>query len=351
MDSSLLRWLSEGDPVLRYLVKRDHLFEVTGTDKANALAHPPLRSLVTAVNEKWPPLTSHKSAGHPIHALVFLSELGLGEEELGVGAAIKRIMDSMANEGTFQVNMKITKGHGGTGEEGLGWALCDAPLLSYALIRFGHGGEASVQRSVSTIRTLARENGWPCVTSSSLGGFRGPGRKEDPCPYANLISLRLMAAAGLTDTTEAKAGVGAALQLWSQSWDRHPYMFYMGTDFRKLKVPLIWYDIIHLADVLSLFPLARNDDRTKEIVSIIEGQAAGGEGYVPGSVWTAWKDWDMGQKKQPSRWLAYRIMLIKERMEIKERRAALSTGDRDITVSSPVDESALPSGRRSPSPK
>ena len=31
-------------------------------------------------------------------------------------------------------------------------------------------------------------------------------------------------------------------------------MFFMGTDFRKLKVPLVWYDLLHVLDVLSSFP-------------------------------------------------------------------------------------------------
>jgi hypothetical protein len=30
--------------------------------------------------------------------------------------------------------------------------------------------------------------------------------------------------------------------------------FYMGTDFCKHKVPLVWYDILHVVDVLTQFP-------------------------------------------------------------------------------------------------
>jgi hypothetical protein len=25
--------------------------------------------------------------------------------------------------------------------------------------------------------------------------------------------------------------------------------------------------------------------------------------FMPESIWTSWKDWEFGQKKQPSRWL------------------------------------------------
>ena len=28
-------------------------------------------------------------------------------------------------------------------------------------------------------------------------------------------------------------------------------MFYMGTDFSKLKVPLVWYDLLHVLEVIT----------------------------------------------------------------------------------------------------
>lgn len=314
MNDDLTEWLLQGDPVLRYLVRHNLMPGPDDVDKAGALAYPPLRSLVAAVNAPWPPLTSHKSAGHPLHSLVFLSDLGLTEAELGATPVVQHILDSASSEGAFQVPVKIPQHYGGSGLEEEGWALCDAPLLSYVLVRFGHIKEAAVQRSVSHIRSLVRGNGWPCITSPSLGGFRGPGRKDDPCPYANLITLRLLAAAGLAGSSEANMGVETALQLWSQSRERHPYQFYMGTDFRKLKAPLIWYDILHLADVLSQFPSARRDGRFQDIMEVIVNQADGGGRYTPGSIWTSWKEWDLGQKKEPSRWLTYYVERVRTRV-------------------------------------
>jgi N-acetyl-anhydromuramyl-L-alanine amidase AmpD len=40
-------------------------------------------------------------------------------------------------------------------------------------------------------------------------------------------------------------------------------MFFMGTDFRKLKAPFIWYDILHATEVLSWYTYARSDSRMK----------------------------------------------------------------------------------------
>jgi hypothetical protein len=114
----------------------------------------------------------------------------------------------------------------------------------------------------------------------------------------------------------AKISIDSLLNLWEQSKIVHPYMFYMGTDFRKLKTPLIWYDILHFADTLSNFEYARSDDRFKEIVSVIEQKSDSNGFFTPESIWRAWKEWDFGQKKEVSAWMTFLVYRIKKRMEI-----------------------------------
>jgi hypothetical protein len=102
-----------------------------------------------------------------------------------------------------------------------------------------------------------------------------------------------------------------ALEGHLEPQERHPYMFYMGTDFRKLKAPFIWYDILHVLDVLSRFSSFRGDKRLLDMVKILAEKAEGEGKFTVESVWTAWKDWEFGQKKEPSRWLtllAHRIL-------------------------------------------
>jgi hypothetical protein len=92
-------------------------------------------------------------------------------------------------------------------------------------------------------------------------------------------------------------------------------MFYMGTDFRKLKVPLVWYDIIHVLDVLSRFPWVMKDSRLLDMLGILKGKADTQGRYTLESIWTAWKDWEFGQKKTPSRWLTLTAWRIINRVE------------------------------------
>ncbi len=88
-------------------------------------------------------------------------------------------------------------------------------------------------------------------------------------------------------------------------------MFYMGTDFRKLKVPLVWYDLIHVLDVLSRFPWLRDDPRLLDMLQVLKSKMDPQSRFTLESIWTVWKDWEFGQKRAPSRWLtllAWRIM-------------------------------------------
>ena len=80
--------------------------------------------------------------------------------------------------------------HGGTGSEVWAWALCDAPLVACALVGFVLGSEPPVRGAIDHLVALVRDNGWPCVVSKELGAFRGPGRKDDPCPFATLAMLK-----------------------------------------------------------------------------------------------------------------------------------------------------------------
>ena len=205
--------------------------------------------------------------------------------------------------------MKISKHYGGSGNNEWAWALCDAPTIIYSLIKFGLDTDEQIQKAVRYLVDLVRQNGWPCAVSKELGKFRGPGRKDDSCPYATLGMLKMLSQLdNWKDSKEVHVGTECLLDLWNKSKELHPYMFYMGTDFRKIKAPLIWYDILHVLDVLSQFDWLRKDPRLEEMMEIVKSKANDEGKFIPESVWMEWKGWDFGQKKQPSRWLTFLIL-------------------------------------------
>jgi hypothetical protein len=245
-----------------------------------------------------------------------MADLGLVGKDAGVDVIIARILKQQSAEGPFQLPVNVSSSYGGTGQERGAWALCDAPLIVYALVKFGLKDEPAVKAASEYLAGLMRDNGWPCAVSKELGKFRGPGRKEDPCPFANLAMLKLLSEIeDLRDSDACHVGADTLLTLWSESTAQHPYMFYMGTDFRKLKVPFVWYDLMHVLDVLTRFPWLRKDKRLLAMLGILRNKADRQGRFTPESIWTAWKDWEFGQKREPSRWLTLLAWRIIGRLE------------------------------------
>ncbi len=317
-----IEWLLDGEPWVQYRTRVDLLGESESDSNVRTacrgmLADARVRALIDEVSEwPWTVISSHKSASQPFHKLAFLADLGLKGNDLKVGKLISKILKSRSEEGPFQLPVNIPEQYGGTGKQQWAWALCDAPLLVYALVKVGGKSEPAVREAVEYLIRLERENGWPCAVSKELGKFRGPGRKEDPCPFATLAMLKALAEADAwRDSPACRIGAEALLALWDQSSTQHPYMFFMGTDFRKAKVPFIWYDLVHVLDVLSKFAWLRKDPRLQSMLKTLRKKADKQGRFRLESVWTAWKDWEFGQKQEPSRWLTLSAWRIITRIE------------------------------------
>jgi hypothetical protein len=160
------------------------------------------------------------------------------------------------------------------------------------------------------------ENGWRCVCDPALGSFRGPGRKADPCPIANVYALKALSQVpSLVESDAARVGAEMLLWHWEHQEERKIYMFGIGTDFRKLKYPYVWYNVLHVADVLSRFPFVHADPRFQEMVEAITVQADGKGRYTATSMYRAWKGWSFADKKTPSPWLTFLIRRVLARCE------------------------------------
>jgi len=275
-------------------------------------------NLILKELEDWPGdvLTSHKSASHLIHKLVFVADIDFEQKNERVKNIINEILKYKSKEGLYQVKMNIPRHFGGTGEDQYAWVLCDAPLIMYSLVKFKVDYNLYLKNGVDFLFSLAKDYGWPCKCSEQLGKFRGPGKKDDPCPYATLIMLKLASVIeDYKDCQTTKNGIEVILKCWDKSKEIHPYMFYMGYDFRKLKLPFVWYDILNIADILSRFEFVRKDKRFLEIIEIIRSKKNEKNEYIPESIWKSWGLWDFGQKKKPSKYLGYAIDEILSRIE------------------------------------
>lgn len=306
----VVNWLSEGPEWIRFRVMTQLAGKSAESPEAmdyfNRLGNDPQIKLILAELKSWPGdiLKSHNDAKHPIHKLAFLADIGLDAKNSDIAAIISGVLSHKAPEGPFQIMVNIPKSFGGSGTEQWSWMLCDAPLVLYSLVKFGLGSNPEVLTAVDYLAGLIRDNGWPCTVSPDLGKFRGPGRKTDLCPYATLLMLKLLAQLPEYHNTPAcKMGAEAILTLWEKRRESRPYLFAMGTGFSKLKGPLIWYDTLHVLDVLSRFEWLQGDSRLHEIAQMVNSKKDADGFFTAESVWKAWADWEFGQKKSPSRWI------------------------------------------------
>jgi hypothetical protein len=321
ISNSLANWLLEGPPWIQYRTRIDLMEQSTDDREVIAarqamLKHPSIKTIISELAE-WPgpSLKRHNDAGHFLHKLVFISDLGIQAGDPGVEKIIKKIMERQSQVGAFQTMANVSPNYGGSGKDQLAWMLCDAPSILYSLAKIGIKEDAAVQSAARHLASLSTDIGFPCNVAPEFGKFRGPGRKSDPCPYATLIALKALAQFSEWHGGQAcKEGTHALLQLWEQRKERRPYLFAMGTDFAKLKAPFVWYDILHVLEVLTQFPFLKTDQRLTEMANLIKAKAGDNGQFTAESVWKAWSKWEFGQKRMPSSLMTFNVYRILQRL-------------------------------------
>jgi hypothetical protein len=283
--------------------------------KVALLIEPRVQELI-GVARGWPTsvMKRHNDAGHPLYALLALTDFGLNGSDPGMYGLAEMLLEKQSQAGPFQSRLQIGRAYGGTDDASWGWMACDAPLLLYLVGKLGMPeNDAPCERARMHLLSQADEYGWPCSCSPELGSFRGPGRKGDHCPLATLLALKALSASSHEeDEAVCQRGAEVLLRQWSDRTTRH-YLFGMGTTFRRLKYPLIWYDLLHVTDVLSHFPFVRRDDRFQEMVRVVAAQADDHGRFTAGSMYQSWKGWSFGDKRIPSPWLTFVTLRMLQR--------------------------------------
>jgi len=188
--------LQNGEAWLQYAVKINFLGENRDTLTAleqQALADAKIKAYLVDITDFHSILVSnHKNPDLPIHKLLFLLDIGFDTSLPEIQIAINEILKHKDSNGVYQSPTNIPKHFGGSGEDMLSWCLCDAPLLLLALQKTGVDYETHIKQGAEYLLGIYKNQGFPCTVSAELGKFRGPGRKDDMCPYATLIMLKLL---------------------------------------------------------------------------------------------------------------------------------------------------------------
>jgi len=313
-----IHWLLASNPWTRYRTLVDLCerpaddAEVIGTRQV-LHEHPLVQDLIARAN-RWPEpaLKRHNDAAHSLCALTVCADMGIDARVLA--EPLQRIADHASPEGPYRSRLQLYKRF--TGREGVEWLwmACDAPSLLYLALHYGIA-PVTTQRALSHLVNSATENGYRCTATPELGSFHGPGRREDPCPIANLLALKALS---LRQTPETASAAASACEMllwhWEHQQERKLYLFGIGTDFRKPKYPLLWYDILHAVEVLSRFPAVHADPRFRQMLDTLLALRDAQGRLTARSMYRAWKGWDFADKRTPSPWLTFVLERILKRL-------------------------------------
>jgi len=315
------KWLLDSDePWTKYRLMIDLLdmppdHPRVETARSEMVAHPKVQELIEKA-AAWPgyPIKRHNDAKHPIYRFSTLADLGVQHNDPGMPEGINSLMGHQSPEAAFQTMINIPKVFGGTNEDQWTWVLCDTPTILYTLLAMGMGENPNVKKAVTHLTGLVDENGYRCRAAPDMGKFKGPGKLGDPCPIANVYALKALSQIPEIENSPCvKNAVQMLLSHWEKRGEKKFFLFGIGTDFQKIKYPFVWYDILHVLDVLSWFPFAIEDHRFHEMLTALLDQADEWGRYTASSMYRAWGGWSFADKKKPSPWLSFLVYRIQKR--------------------------------------
>jgi hypothetical protein len=289
-------WLLKSDkPYVRYNAKL--MFKPDEADKDELLSDSFVKDNIANLRH-WDEeaIERHNKPDLLLHRLSTIADLGVRKGySPDVDRVIDMVLSSTTDEGIPLVKVNIPKAFGGSGEPVKAWILSNFPTMLYSLLKLGSKNETT-QKAVNTLIDMVDDNGYRC--KASLAKFRGPGRKADFCPYASITSAKALSEDEKGKASEAaKRAVEAILYHWEVRKEKKFFMFGIGTDFMKLKFPMVWYNLLHVLEVISRYEDYYSDQRFKEMVDVLLSKTDDTYKFKPESMYRVYKGEDFADKK------------------------------------------------------
>ncbi|OHD55470.1 MAG: hypothetical protein A2Y33_11720 [Spirochaetes bacterium GWF1_51_8] len=262
------------------------------------------------------PIERHDKSDLNLHRLALLADLGVTKDFPGMDEVIAKILTHVSPDGILLVLIKIPTVFGGSGEASYDWVMTNFPTVLYSLLKMGVRNSVTA-KALERLASLVDTDGYRCV--GSIPKFKGPGSKTSICPYANLIAAKAMSEdPDAMKSPAAKLALDSVLRHWDEQGQKKYFLFGVGTDYKKLKFPFVWYNILHTLDTASRYPEYRGDKRVKEMAELVMSKADGEMQFKPESVYMAYKGRDFADKKQASPTLTLFTLRILMRLGMAE---------------------------------
>ncbi|MHB1342110.1 MAG: winged helix DNA-binding domain-containing protein [Coriobacteriia bacterium] len=278
--------------------------------RAAVLAEERVAHLVDAL-PRWgvDEFSGHDSPNFLPNLLGLLNDFGVREGDFPrVDEALDLLLAHQDSQGRFE-----SYGRYRGGDARWGALLCDTHAITGALLRFGRGGDPRVaqalQRAAADLTDTPQGPAWRCEPDKRTL-FRGPGRKADVCPQVTLEALRAFAyLPPESRPVAARRAARTPLEVWRRRADERPYMFGHGYQFKSVKWPNLWYDVLGVVDTIGRYPevwsgpAADGSDRRAlaELAACLIAYNTDDIGRViPRRAYRGFEEFSFGQKKEPS---------------------------------------------------
>ncbi len=252
----------------------------------------------------------HHTAGFLPNRLNLLADMGVGAGDFG---RIEELLDRMLEDQDSRGRFRSPEETAGRPKPERGSLLCDTNVITDVLIRFGRGGDsrvhAALERTAADLATTPQGRAWQCVPEQrSL--FRGPGRRSDVCPQITLEGLRAFSHKPRDKRPPAVADAARTpLETWRRRTEERPYGFGHGYQFKSVRWPNFFYDVLWVLETVGRYPelwrgpRARSEDRRSvaELAACLIEYNFNRDGTVtPRRTYQGFEEFSFGQKQSPS---------------------------------------------------
>lgn len=307
-------WLLTNNPWTRYTTMINLLnispysMEAEETKK-ELIKHPLIRSLLEET-EQWLPKAATRNNDPKLsyYLLRMLSDFGLNINDFGRDRIIQKVVfntveDMFAVRGLGPITERQGKEYVPTDPNTDIWHVspCNSPIITYTLLNSGYNSD-KVMKAVNALKEKwDTPQGWFCHFFFVEGQYK---KLQVGCPMAGIMALEVFSL--IPELKESKYAQNAFEPiLFHRDYGRILYYFGRSKKFWTMKYPFVWYNALYLADVLTRFDFLKGNDLVEDLIKWIESCQNEAGRFTATSVFLPYKEWDFGNKKEPSPWITY----------------------------------------------
>lgn len=322
LNDNPIDWLLDSNPWTRYrsfidLLEYDYNSKEVKDAHADLIKDSNIQKLIQETSE-WMPKAATRNNDPQItyFRLKMLSEFGLDKNDPGIKdiykEATKHIRgDLFACKGTIPERPKKGQKIEKPDLEADVWHIspCNSPVITYSLYGLGYR-TGVVKKSIEKLKELWNsEIGWFCHFFFVEGQHK---KVNAGCPIAGMMALDVFSL--IPELKESIYSKNAFTPiLFHKEFGETLYYFGRSKKFWTFKYPYVWYNGLYLADVLSRFYFLKKSPVLQECIDwIIQNQDKNGR-FKPTSIFMPYKNWDFGNKKEPSPWITFLVCRILKR--------------------------------------